>query len=186
LDIPLNATIQAKVMGPMDSARLKVGKEIWVYVDNDVVYPGCKLNAGAAIYAHVTSATTGQGSNASELSLSFDHDDCDSRNKKGMPLRLIALLGPSENVMRIHEEIPLEMRAAKRNINDAVKVEGTALDKFSLDRPPRTLQPGTVMGIPKLKLEVEGGPGCSARISSTDRSVLLTRGMEFIFVVESN
>jgi hypothetical protein len=42
-----------------------------------------------------------------------------------------------------------------------------------------------VIGIPAMKLEVEGGPGCSARIASTNHSVHLDRGTELILVVES-
>jgi hypothetical protein len=173
-------------MGTLDSARLKVGKEIWVNVAADVVYPGCSLNAGTALYAHVTSAASGQGSNPSELSLSFDHADCLGRNKKEMPLRLIALLGPSENVLRVHEELPIMMRGSSRKISVAVKAEGTGTDKFNLDAPPPTVQLGAVMGIPNVKLEIKGGPGCSSRITSTDRSVQLTREMELIFLVESH
>jgi hypothetical protein len=169
----------------LDSARLKVGKEIWADVVNDVVYPGCTLNAGSALYGHVTAATSGQGTNTSELSLSFDHADCQEQRKKEMPLRLIALLGPSENVIRVHEELPIQMRAAKRNINDAVTALNGSPDKFNTEGPPRIFRPGAVIGIPMMKLEVEGGPGCSARISSTNRSVHLDRGMELIFVVES-
>jgi hypothetical protein len=185
-DIPLSATIHATVTGTLDSARLKVGKEIWVNVAADVTYPGCMLNAGTALYAHVMSAATAQGSNPSELSLSFDHADCLGRNKKEMPLRLIALLGPSENVLRVHEELPIMMRGSSRKISVAVKAEGTGTDKFNLDAPPPTVQLGAVMGIPNVKLEIKGGPGCSSRITSTDRSVQLTREMELIFLVESH
>jgi len=102
-----------------------------------------------------------------------------------MPLRLIAILGPSENVMRVHEELPIQMRGAKRNINDAVTALNGASDKFNTVGPPRLFPVGVVAGIPGLKLEIEGGPGCSSRITSTDRSVQLTRGMQLIFVVES-
>jgi hypothetical protein len=42
------------------------------------------------------------------------------------------------------------------------------------------VHPGTVIGMPMLKLEPEGGPGCSARISSTNRSVELGTGVELI------
>ena len=46
--IPFNATIQAKVMGTLDSAHLKVGKEIWVIVTNNVAFPGCAVKEGSA------------------------------------------------------------------------------------------------------------------------------------------
>jgi hypothetical protein len=185
-EIPLSSTIQAKVAGTLNSGRLKVGKEIWVNVvnNNDVIYPGCTLKEGSILYGHVTAATTGQGSNTSELSLTFDHADCEGQLKKEMPLRLVALLGPSENVIRIHEELPLQMRAAHRNINDAVTALNGSADKLNKGDTQRTFQPGDVIGIPGMKLEIEGGPGCSSRISSEKRSVQLDREAELILVVE--
>jgi hypothetical protein len=185
LEIPLSSTIQAKVTGPLDSAHLKAGKEIWVYVANDVVYPGCTLNAGSALYARVTEATSGQDSNASELSLSFDNADCLEQRKKAMPLRLIAMVGPSEGALRVHEELPVLMKGSNRNINDPVKAMSGSRDKYDTEGTPRIFRPGIVIGIPMIKLEVEGGPGCSARISSTNHSVRLDRGTELILVVES-
>jgi hypothetical protein len=184
-EIPISFTIQAKVSIALDSAHLKAGKEIWVDVVNDVVYPGCTLNAGSFLYAHVMAATSGQDSNSSELSLSFDHADCFEQRKKVMPLRLIAMVGPLEGALRIHEELPVTLRGSHRNINDPVKVMDGSKDKFDTEVPPRIFRPGTVIGIPTMKLEVEGGPGCSARISSTNHNVHLDRGTELILVVES-
>ncbi|MGD0293246.1 MAG: hypothetical protein ABSB30_05270 [Terracidiphilus sp.] len=183
-DIPLSFAIQARVTGPLDSARLKVGKEVWVNIVEDVVYPGCKLNAGSALYAHVTAAASGTDANASELSLSFDHADCEEQRKKGMPLRLIALVGPSEDAVRIHEELPIALRGSNRNVHDAVKAMGGSGDKLNTGGLPLIFRPGIVIGIPALKLEVEGGPGCSSRISSTNRNVQLDRGTILILVVE--
>jgi hypothetical protein len=49
--------------------------------------------------------------------------------------------------------------------------------------PPHTVRPGIVVGIPKVKLEPQGGPGCSARMISTERSVQLGTGAELLLVV---
>jgi hypothetical protein len=40
-----------------------------------------------------------------------------------------------------------------------------------------------VVGMSNLKLEPEGGPGCSARISSTNRDVELQTGVELILMM---
>jgi hypothetical protein len=37
--------------------------------------------------------------------------------------------------------------------------------------------------LPNLKLEPEGGPGCSSRISSSDRNVELQTGVELILMM---
>jgi hypothetical protein len=102
-----------------------------------------------------------------------------------MPLRLIAIVGPLEDALRIHEELPVTLRGSQRNINDPVKVMAGSKDKYDTEAPPRIFRPGAVIGIPMMNLEVEGGPGCSARISSANHSVHLDRGTELILVVES-
>lgn len=179
--IPFNATIQAKVQGLLDSAHLKVGKEIWVIVSNSLVYPGCTLNEGSALYGHIKAVGPGKEANSSALSLVFDHADCVGHPKKEMPLWLIALVAPAERLTRLHDELPIEMKAgAKRNIRDVAKGQSFADDILNPGGTPQTVLAGIVTDLPKIKLEVTGGPGCSARITSTDNSVLLPRDSELI------
>jgi hypothetical protein len=47
--------------------------------------------------------------------------------------------------------------------------------------PPHTIHPGFVAGIPKLKLQPLGGPGCSTKLVSTQSSLRLGPGTELIF-----
>jgi hypothetical protein len=186
ISIPLNATIMAKIAGPMDSGHLKVGKEFWVTIQQDIAYPGCKLNTGSAIYGHVTSAFTQKTGPSSELSLAFDHADCYGLGKKAIPLWLIGIIGPSEADERLHDDLPMGPLNGKRSANTATKI--STFDDFKLNPggAPNTVHPGIVLGMPKLKLEVQGGPGCSsARISSTDRSAVLELGSELILVPQS-
>jgi hypothetical protein len=184
--IPSNATIQAKVMGTLDSAHLKVGKEIWVIVSNSLVFPGCTLNEGAALYGHIKAIGPGKDANSSELSLAFDHIDCEGHPKQEMRLWLIGLVAPEERLTRMHEEVPLEMKAgAKRNLKDASKGMGFTDDTLNPGGKPQTVQPGIVVELPKLKLEVTGGPGCSARITSTENSVLVPRNSELILLMQN-
>jgi hypothetical protein len=184
--IPYNATIQAKVQGTLDSAHLKVGKEIWVIVSNSLVFPGCTLNEGAALYGHIKAIGPGKDANSSELSLAFDHVDCVDHPKKEMPMWLIGLVAPEERLTRLHEEVPLEMKAGKqRNISDANKGQVFTDDVLNPGGKPQTVQPGVVVELPKIKLEVTGGPGCSARITSSDNSVLLPRNSELILLMQS-
>jgi hypothetical protein len=170
--IPTNATIQAKVMGTLDSAHLKVGKEIWVIVSNSVAFPGCTVKEGAALYGHIKAVGPGKDANSSEMSLAFDHIDCEGHSKQEMRLWLIGLAAPAERMTRMHEEVPLEMKAgAKRNIRDANKGQAFDDDVLNPEGKPQTVLPGVVVELPKIKLDVTGGPGCSARIISTENSV---------------
>jgi hypothetical protein len=184
--IPFNATIQANLQGTLDSAHLKVGKEIWVTVSNSLVYPGCTLNEGTVLYGHVKAVGPGKDTNSSELSVAFDSADCIGHSKKEMPLWLIALVAPAERLERLHEELPIEMKGgAKRNIRDVAKKQYFSDDTLNPGGNPQTVKAGIVVELPKLKLEVTGGPGCSARITSAENSVLLPRNSEMILLVQS-
>lgn len=183
VDIPLVATIQTKIAGSMDSAHLKVGKEFWVTVLNQVAYPGCKLNAGAAIYGHIASAASQASPNPAEISLVFDHAECEGRGKKEVQMRLIGLVGPSDDSSRLHDDLPMGLLNNKRSANTAAKIATFDDYKLNPGGAPNTVRPGIVIGYPKLKLDVEGGPGCSARISSTDRSAHIDMGSELVLLV---
>jgi hypothetical protein len=47
------------------------------------------------------------------------------------------------------------------------------------------VRPGIVAGIPHLKLIPEGGPQCSAMLTSEEHSVHLGAGTEFIMTMQS-
>jgi hypothetical protein len=181
IDIPMKSTIQAKVSGELDSAHLKVGKEIWVNIVNGVAFPGCTLLAGSAVYAHITAAASLKTSNASELGLVFDRVDCSGSGKKEMALRLIGLRGANDRSTTQMEQLPMGGNSAHLTDHNVPKGQ-TLDDRFNPGGPPDTVRPGIVVGLPNMKLEVEGGPGCSARISTTDRSVMLLSGSVLILV----
>ena len=186
MDIPIGAAIEANVKGVLDSSRLKVGKEVWASVVNGLSYPGCTLNAGAAVYGHIKAIVPKDGSNTSQLSLVFDHADCEGNGKKEMPLRLIGLIGPEEMSERMHDIVPTGLKGSQRNSPSAVLATVFRDDKLNPGGPPRTIHVGVVLGLPKLQLDYAGGPECSAQITSTDRSVQLEPGTELILVVQSN
>jgi hypothetical protein len=50
--------------------------------------------------------------------------------------------------------------------------------------PPKTIHIGMVAGIPQLKLEPQGGPGCSARITTSEHSVHLGIGAKLILTMQ--
>ena len=184
-DIPISTTIEAKVTGILDSGHLKVGNKIWVIVLYGISYPGCRLNAGSALYGHVTAAVSQKNPNFSELSLVFDHADCEGHAKREMPLRLIGLVGPLEMSESMHDEVPTGLKGAQRNSPAAVLATVFRDDKLNPGGPPQTVHVGVVLSLPKMKLDYEGGPGCSARITSMDRSVQLEPGSELILIVQS-
>jgi hypothetical protein len=190
-DLPINQVIEAKVTGSLDSGHLKPGKEVWVKVVNGYVYPGCTLEADSIFYGHVMSSTSSKSPDASELALLFDHGDCTGHAKKELTLRLIGLVGPPDESRRMHNEIAVEVAGGVRQIggsrtgNDATNGLNGLDENLSPGGAPHTVHPGIVVNMPTVKLEPEGGPGCSARITSTNRSVQLGAGSELILTMSA-
>jgi hypothetical protein len=157
-DIPLANTMQAKVTNPIEAAHLKPGKKLWVNAAVGMIYPGCRLESDAAIYGTVTAASASKNPAASELSIDFNSADCTGHAKQNMKLVLIGVLAPD----------------AAASTPDAQLNPGGA---------PHTVKPGVVLGYKNLKLEPQGGPQCSARMTSTDKNIQLTQGAVLLLAV---
>ncbi|HTW80432.1 MAG TPA: aspartyl protease family protein [Terracidiphilus sp.] len=182
---PLNQTIEARTTGGFDSAHLKPGKGIYLRVISGYVYPGCTLDEDAILYGHVTAATTLKNSSESELSVVFDHADCAGHENKPVTLRLIGLVGPPEESERLHDALPVELAGGGRSITTAVQGLVNVYDmNLNPGGPPGTVQPGVVINMPAVKLLPEGGPGCSAKITSTNHSVTVGTGSELLLSME--
>jgi hypothetical protein len=181
IDRPLSETIEARATGGLDSAHLKPGKEIWMRVISGYVYPGCTLDQDAIIYGRVTAASTLKNFSESELSLVFDHADCTGHAKKPLTLRLIGLVAPPDESRRMHDELPVEVAGGGRSVSTAVQGLVNAYDlNLNPSGPPHTVHPGIVVNMPAVKLEPEGGPECSAKITSTKNSVTIGTGSELL------
>ena len=188
-DRPLNSTIEATITGGIDSGRLKPGKEVWIKAAKAYDFPDCRMEAGSILYGQVTSASSSKNPNASELSLLFDHGDCDGHAKKPLSLRLIGLVGPPDESRRMHSEIPVEVAGGTRQIGgstnggDATTALNGMDENLTPGSAPHTVHPGIVVNMPTVKLEPEGGPECSAKITSTSRSITLGTGAELILTM---
>jgi tetratricopeptide (TPR) repeat protein len=188
-DLPVDSTIEARVTGLIDSSHLKPGKDVFVKVVYGLTYPGCSLDENALLYGHVTAAASSKNPNSSELALEFDHADCKGHEKQELPLRLIGVVAPPDESLRLHDAMPTEVAGGARQIggsrggSDTVTGTGGRDDNLNPGGPPKTVHAGIVVRMPKVKLEPEGGPGCSARFSSSDRSVQLAPGAELILTV---
>ena len=182
---PLNETIEARATGGFDSAHLKPGKEIFVRVISGYEFPGCTLDEDAILYGRVTEATTMKNSGESELSLVFDHADCTGHAKRPLTLRLIGLVGPPDQSERLHDALPTEVAGGGRSMITATAGLVNAYDlNLNPGGPPKTIQPGIVVNMPTVKLVPEGGPACSAKITSARNSVTVGTGSEFLLSIE--
>lgn len=183
-DIPLNQTLELKVTGTLDSAHLKPGKEIYGQVVHGLIYPGCTLDMNSIVYGHVTEVSSTRNPDTAELGLVFDHGDCANQPKKPLALHLIALLPPPDQAPgTLHGSVPTEVAGGARRISDTVADTSAYDAQLSSGGKPNTVHPGVVVGMPGIKLDPLGGPGCSARLSSSSRSVQLGTGVELIMTL---
>ncbi len=183
-DHPLNSTIQGRIVGWLDSGHLKVGQSISVKVLQDWIAPSCTLIVGANLYGHVLAATASKS--ASELAIVFDHGDCSGHPQQELSLRIIGVAGGDTQYEGVHNAMPTQVAGGGRAISDAAASMGRAADdNMKPGAAPKTVHPGVVAGIPHLKLIPEGGPQCSAMLTSEERSVHLGTGTEFILTMQS-
>jgi thioredoxin-like negative regulator of GroEL len=184
-DWPVNSTIEARVTELMDSSHLKPGKNIFVKVLYGLTYPECALTQDAILYGHVTAASSSKNPNSSDLGVTFDHADCAGHQKQELHMRLIGLVAPRDQSNMLHDALPTQVAGGARQISDPVTGSNGRDDDLSPSGPPHTVHPGIVVRMPNVKLDPEGGPGCSARISSSNRTVQLAPGAELILTVQS-
>jgi hypothetical protein len=184
-DWPINSAIEARVTELMDSSHLKPGKDVFVKVLYGLTYPQCALTQDTILYGHVTVAASSKNPNSSELGLVFDHADCTGRQKQELHMRLIGLVAPRDQSNMLHDALPTQVAGGTRQISEPVTGSTGRDDDLSPSGPPHTVHPGIVVRMPNVKLEPEGGPGCSARISSSNRTVQLGPGTELILTVQS-
>jgi tetratricopeptide (TPR) repeat protein len=183
-DHPIASTVQGGVIGWLDSAHLKPGQPVTVRVLRDWIARSCTLPAGATLYGHVLAATASKSSGASELAIVFDHGDCSGHPKQELSLRIIGMAGADTPYYGVHNATPTEVRGGAKAISDTAAAMGIASDD-NMKPAVEMVRPGIVAGIPHLKLIPEGGPQCSAMLTSEEHSVHLGAGTEFIMTMQS-
>jgi hypothetical protein len=173
--IPLKATIEAKVTGTLEANHLKVGQKLWVNSVYEMDYPDCRMAAGAPIYGTVTLASSSKKPGASELGFVFDAVDCVGRSRQTMKLALIGVIAPPDEGFRGHDAVPTEVNGGARQISDTAG-STSGYDANLGPRLAQIVQVGSVVGFKKLKLEPQGGPGCSARLTNSEHNIALAPG----------
>ncbi|MGB6687623.1 MAG: tetratricopeptide repeat protein [Terracidiphilus sp.] len=182
-DFPIKSTMEAKVQGALDSAHLKPGKEIWVSVVQGYSLPECTLDRNATLYGRIMAASSAKNPDASELAIAFDRGDCVGHPRHQLSLKLIGLLAPPGAASGLHEVVPTEVAGGARQISTTLAQTDGYDPALRTDSLPKTVHPGLIVGMNALSLDPQGGPGCSARISSKSRSVQLGVGAQLIFAV---
>ena len=185
-DRPLDTTIEARVLYTLDSSQLKPGRKIWLKSAHEWVSKECRIDQDANVYGRIVSSTSSKNPPSSELSIQFDHADCTGHPGQPLTLRLIGIAAPPDESGHSHDALPTEVAGGGRSISNAAAATGQFIfdDNLNPSGPPHTVAPGIVIRMPKIKLEPVGGPGCSAKITSTEHSIRLGTGAELIFTME--
>lgn len=181
-DRPLSSAVRAGIVDGLDSGRLKPGQAIRAKMLGDWEAPSCTLNTGAFLYGHVVAAAASKSPGVSQLALVFDHGDCASHPKQELLLRVISLAG-DETSTAMHNVMPTKVAGGAKAISETAAAMGIQSDDDM--NAARMVHPGVVTGIKHLKLIPEGGPQCSAMLTSDERSVHLDSGTEFIMTMQA-
>lgn len=176
-DRSIMSTLQARITSPLDSGHLKPGKEVWVNSVNQWTDHECTLPPNGVIYGHVTASSSTKRPDSSELAVVFDHADCVGHIKQAISLRLIGVIAPNGGHDNSHEVVPTEVSGGARSIS----VTSASTNGYDANLSiPNIIHPGVVQGLPRTKLEPQGGPGCSSRLSGDSRSIQLEVGTELL------
>ena len=184
-DHSLSSAILGGINGGLDTKHLKVGQPIQVKILRDWIAAGssCALTKGAALYGHVLAATASKSPAGSELAVVFDHGDCSGRPKQELSLRIIGVVRRDTDYAGVHSAMPTEVHGGARSISDTAASMGAESDDDM--NGPKSIRTGAVVGVPHLKLVPEGGPQCSAMLSSEEPSIRLGSETEFIFTMQA-
>lgn len=165
----------------MDAAHTKPGKQVFAKIMYPITYADCSLDDDAVLYGHITAASSKDGG-SSELGVVFDHADCTGHRKQEVRLRLIGLIAPPERGTMLHDVLPSEVAGGVRQLPSTSQdgIDGS----LKAELFPSTIHPGLVMHMPKVTLEPEGSPDCSARISRDGGAVEVTPGTALILTME--
>jgi len=177
-DLPTDTTIEATVGSVLDSTHLKPGKEVQVKVLHDWQSAQCTLASGSILYGHVTASESSKTAAGSKLAMVIDHGECKGHPENQVSFKIIGLVAPPDQVASIHNVLPAKVAGRGRQISG--QIVGSYDDNLNPGGPPHSVHPGIVSGFPKTKLDPVGGPACSALITSTEPSVQLGPGSEFI------
>jgi hypothetical protein len=189
---PNPGPIQAELMAGASVHRLETGATIFARVTQDWKGPDCVLRSGAILEGTVEIADPRKGRGESKLALSFNRAQCNGLDLKPMSLLLSAVAGPPAEWENVPDAV-FKMPVMFMQPNGMSGFGGAGIGGFSLShmelkgiihRFPMSpkLQPGDVLEIKGMKLELGTGPNRSSVLSTRNRDVSLDPFTQFLLV----
>jgi hypothetical protein len=193
---PASATdgvpVQAGLLRSLDAGRLKVGDPVLAKALGDWASSDCKLRAGTLLKGRVVVATThSKTTKTSEVAVLFDSADCNQAGLKPLPLTLAAVVatdprgepGNLENPP-LNEAMAVVLQpTGNRSLRAA---EATVISQPLQYKPPTKVQPGEVVGIKGMQLQVGAGPEGSSILSTSGHNLRLETGSILVLMPNIN
>ena len=185
LEVPAAATIVTQSAGLWDAAHMKAGEKVSVKVLHAWLTPACRLLEGSLLYGHVTAAASSKGGAQPLLGVEFDQAECDGKGKRELSLKLVSVVAAPAEFKGLHTALPSAIGGARgRQIQDTVDAEGGNDDQqLNPETMPAMVEMGSVRGLPALKLNPDGGPSCSALLTSSSGALRLAPQTKFLVVM---
>lgn len=184
--------VEAELIAHLNVHRLEDGTTVFARVTRDWKGPDCFLRMGAILEGTVETAEPRKGRSESRLALSFRRAQCDGPDLKPMELLLAAVAqAPAdwENVPDAEFKMPVMfMQPNGMNGFGGAGIGGFSLSHMELrgiiHRFPmsRKVQPGDVLDIKGMKLELGTGPNRSSVLSTKNRDVTLDAFTQLLLV----
>ncbi len=189
--------IQAELFTRLNVRHLTNGASVFARVTSDWTGDDCFLKSGAILEGKVESVTQqGRGRRGSKLALAFDKAQCNGSDTTPFELVLGAVAGPPGNWINRPD---LGSLPSSFSNPTGGSLPGTSLNGigdfgtthlefmgFTHKFPMRpNLQPGDVLDIKGLKLEVGTGPNRSSVLTAHDRDIVLDAYTQLLLVPAS-
>jgi hypothetical protein len=167
--------LQVSLGNWLDAGSLRIGRSFTATALSETDMPSCTIPKYGKIYGHVVQVEkTSRMSRTSSMALAFDAADCFRKGKLSLRLWLVEVIGTETAAHEpLRSAIPLGMNGRGRQI-DSVDRDVVAQD---LDRPgekePAGVQPGAVLRMAHVALQLGAGPGGASKLTASNRNVRL-------------
>lgn len=182
--VPSAAAIETRNLRAWDPAHMKVGDAVTLKVVHAFLTTSCRLEIGALLYGHVTAAVPSKNGALPQLGVSFDEGECGGSAKQEVPLKLISILAPAEESQGTSSQGSLMSgRNGGRSSQPADVVDLGDNRNLNREKISTIIHVGSVEGLPGLQLKADGGPSCSALLTSTSKTLHLQPDSKLLIVV---
>jgi hypothetical protein len=196
--IPIQIPIQAELLAHLSVRHVANGSTVFARVTADWSSDHCPLRSGAILEGKVEAAIPRfAGTHGSRLALAFTRAQCTNTDLEPFNLVLVAVAGihgasirhTSETQIPIKTFVSDPVNLDKSALgNDVGDLTSTRLELLGITHgfPARShLDPGDVIDIKGLKLEVGTGPNRSSVLSTAHRDVALEKYTQLLLVPAS-